>query len=654
MYKHFLILILIVFQHSIAWGQSQQVYDGDYEFKGRQGQATFEFSEDNDGKLILDGFFRFRLTEIDSLDQTLLKKFQVSGEYQQNKKEGNWRFDSEIHRISLDDVIDFEVIASLESEDIEVNATYRNGIREGNWRFDERTFVQGELAPKATANSIKFSDGYIVDDIYFRRFEGDFTQFIRGEINDRGFMDGEWSLVYLKDSLLISEVRNYENGFLLGLTKRNLKSNERIEEAIFYSTIEKLNQANEGENEGFEIAERKFGLVFNDGYRPSSPHLKIQVDGNEFIDEFISKLLQFDEAVDEDGKILTYPFFTKRFEFEYESETEESLREIPKIYSELEELVTRTSEMNSLSLNKDKSDSLSFAYRYFQDRKLKIEQMAYFLDLIESGDIKYFDLNNFTGRGIEFMSPIDLITYEYQGDTLRRMIPRVVSVEGNEAFFKSFENYLREELSIASRLGSYVDDQLYSIEVDNTLMALEAKILEEKTRVDSLYLGQETGSEEEQEMFEAIFANFLKESFADFSEQYAEAEDFAIKTEKGELMLDLLNELTIRLPELSAIYPANEEIDELYKEETFNPFTYTRYDVRAKERLYESGAVKLFEHYLEALKDESDYTQIKDHISKIQKLQERMIQLRDADTKGLERRLGRRSSINRIESALDL
>ncbi|WP_143156018.1 hypothetical protein [Cyclobacterium lianum] len=643
-----------MFQHSIAWGQSQQVYDGDYEFKGRQGQATFEFSEDNDGKLILDGFFRFRLTEIDSLDQTLLKKFQVSGEYQQNKKEGNWRFDSEIHRISLDDVIDFEVIASLESEDIEVNATYRNGIREGNWRFDERTFVQGELAPKATANSIKFSDGYIVDDIYFRRFEGDFTQFIRGEINDRGFMDGEWSLVYLKDSLLISEVRNYENGFLLGLTKRNLKSNERIEEAIFYSTIEKLNQANEGENEGFEIAERKFGLVFNDGYRPSSPHLKIQVDGNEFIDEFISKLLQFDEAVDEDGKILTYPFFTKRFEFEYESETEESLREIPKIYSELEELVTRTSEMNSLSLNKDKSDSLSFAYRYFQDRKLKIEQMAYFLDLIESGDIKYFDLNNFTGRGIEFMSPIDLITYEYQGDTLRRMIPRVVSVEGNEAFFKSFENYLREELSIASRLGSYVDDQLYSIEVDNTLMALEAKILEEKTRVDSLYLGQETGSEEEQEMFEAIFANFLKESFADFSEQYAEAEDFAIKTEKGELMLDLLNELTIRLPELSAIYPANEEIDELYKEETFNPFTYTRYDVRAKERLYESGAVKLFEHYLEALKDESDYTQIKDHISKIQKLQERMIQLRDADTKGLERRLGRRSSINRIESALDL
>jgi hypothetical protein len=654
MHKRFLFSVLSVFQITLAVGQSDQVYDGVYEFKGREGIATFEFREDNDGNMVLDGFFRFDLKEIDSLDQTLITKFQVNGEFIDNKKNGNWIFDKERHKITLEDVINFEVKASLESEDIEVKAVYKEGVREGNWEFNENAYTQGELEPKATATGIKFSGGYIVDNFYFRSFEGDFTQFIRGEINENGYMDGEWSLVYLKDSLLISEVRNYENGFLLGLSRRNLETNERIDEAIFYSTIEKLNQVVADKNEGFEIAERKFGLAFNDGYRPNTTHLKIQSDGNEFIDEFISKLLQFDDAVDEDGNIVTYPFFTKRFEFTYQKETEQSLAAIPEIYGQLENLVTHFNEMNSLSLNRSKSDSLSFAYRYFLDRRNKMDQMAYFLDLIESGDIRYVDLNNFTSKGIEFMSPIDLITYEYQGDTLRRMIPRVVSVVGNETFFNSFELYLREELAIASNLGNYITEELNEIEVNSKLLALEAEILQQKNVVDSLYLNHEAISDDEQQMFLAIFNNFLESTFDDFSEQYAKAEDFTAKAEKGELILDLLNELQIRFPDLTAIYPTNLEIDELYMEETFNPFTYTRYDVRAKDRLFESGAVRLFNHYVDQLKQEQEYTQIKDHISKIQNLQERMIQLRDADTRTMERRLGRSNSINRIESTLDL
>lgn len=280
--------------------------------------------------------------------------------------------------------------------------------------------------------------------------------------------------------------------------------------------------------------------------------------------------------------------------------------------------------------------------------------MAYFLDLIESGNIKYFDLNNFTSKGIEFMSPIDLITYEFQGDTLRRMIPRVVSVEGNESFFKSFELYLREELAIASNLGNYVTEELNEIEVNTKLLSLEAEILQQKNLIDSLYLNHESISDDEQQMFLAIYTNFLEKNFNDFSEQYAKAEDLTEKAEKGELMLDLLNELQNRFPELAAIFPANLEIDERYMEETFNPFTYSRYDIRAKERLFESGAIRLFNHYVNQLKEEQDYTRINDHISKIQKLQERMIELRDADTKSLERRLRRNNSINRIESTLDL
>jgi hypothetical protein len=62
----------------------------------------------------------------------------------------------------------------------------------------------------------------------------------------------------------------------------------------------------------------------------------------------------------------------------------------------------------------------------------------------------------------------------------------------------------------------------------------------------------------------------------------------------------------------------------------------------------------LFNHYVRELENEDDYTMIREHLDNIERLQERLIELRDQDTRRIERRLGRRTSITRIESALDL
>lgn len=123
-------------------------------------------------------------------------------------------------------------------------------------------------------------------------------------------MDGEWSLTYLKDSVLISEVRKYESGFLLGVVRRNLESGDRIDEAIFYSTIEKLNQVNDGTNEKFSISEKVFDYNYNDGYRTGSLERQIQVSGNEFVSKFLKDLLQFDDSIDGNGQLERYPFYT--------------------------------------------------------------------------------------------------------------------------------------------------------------------------------------------------------------------------------------------------------------------------------------------------------------------------------------------------------
>jgi predicted ribosome quality control (RQC) complex YloA/Tae2 family protein len=294
--------------------------------------------------------------------------------------------------------------------------------------------------------------------------------------------------------------------------------------------------------------------------------------------------------------------------------------------------------MNSLSLNSNKSDSLAFSHAYFDDRVRKLGQVEEIVDLIRSGRIRYYDLGNFTKDGIEYMSRIDKITYIYNDDTLQKSFPRETGFRSQESLLEDLEAYLLEEQEFVADLAGFVRGELYEIEVSSKLTAMEAQILTRKNEVDSLYLSHEAISDDEQEMFLAIYRTFLEERFDDFSKEYAGEATFEAKVEKGELLLDLLAELEKRFPALTGLYSRNLEIDELYMEETFNPFTYTRYDVRAKERLFESGAVRLFNHYVDELKEEEDYTQIKDHVSNIEKLQERKLQEK---RKALQKRLER-------------
>lgn len=650
----FLLFSVLVITGETLFAQDRSVYEGPYTFQEIEGLATYEFLDENDQDQVMDGFFRFDYQEKDSLDQTILYKFQVTGEHDKNKRSGTWIFDEEKHQIIIEDVVDFELIHSLISEEVYVEAVYEEGIKTGVWTFKENVFVDGELAPKADATGISFSDGKIVENIDYRNFEGDFTQLIRGEINTEGFMDGEWSLVYLDKEVLVSEVRNYENGFLLGIRRRNLESGEGIDEVIFYETIGKLRRLQEGDANSFKIANKNFGLPYNDGFQSDRPQLKIQQAGNAFIDSFISRLLQYDEVSPDPLDGERYPFFTRRFEYNLDGNQERLLSSILEKYKSLEDSVSKYAALNALELNAEKSDSLAFTNAYFKNRSRKLDQMKEFIGLINSDDIRYYDLENFTRGGINFLSPMEVIGYTYGEQQKRQILNMDVGYGGKSGFLEVVDSYLDAELNLTTQLASFANEELHTLEVNSRLLALEEEISEQRALVETLYQNHKAINEEEKQFFDDISDNFLNNGFNELLKTYAEADNSEVKSDQGKILLDFLNEMEVLYPALSAIFPRNENLDELYKEETFDPFTYTRYKARAKERLYEAGAVKLFDHYLKQLVQESDYTLIIEHINQIELLQQKMTALREVSTKSLERKIGRSNNPNRIAALLDL
>lgn len=650
-----LIFFIILISTGLTYSQQREKYVGEYTFNNEEGQAEFSFFENREGNIILDGNFIFIRRTIDTLDRTLLSKLNVNGNFRQNQKHGRWRYVQEEHRVELRDVIDFEVITEIESENYELSAEYNEGLPNGIWEYKENKFERGRLEPLFRSDPINFSSGNITGGVSFEQFGDYLTYNISGRLDAQGVMTGEWIFTYMRDTVFVRETRRYENGFLLGLRVVNDETKEVINEVIFHEVIQNLDRLNQGEKVGFSIAEARFPLTFNVGYRQYFEEIQVQERGNEFLRHVLSRILQYEEDyVQEDGYLSQYPIHTRRFEYPISKDDQRNIEEIEESFEALQSEVNRFANMNALAINRYRDDSLAFAYEYFQNKQERLDRVDTLVQILTSDEIRYIDQNVFVREGIDYLSAFDTIRYEFDNDVMTKELSYEEEISDDKSLTENVIAYIRREQSLVDILSNYITSELEQLEQTDDLATLEARILENKAEVDSIYLTHKTISNRDLEMFAAVFENILQRQFNELSRRYSEMDTYIERIEQGEVILDLISEMQDQFDRLAAVFPTIEDLDETYQEETFNPFTYSRYNVRAKERLFDNGGMVLFNHYINELNNEESYTMIKEHLNKIEALQERLYELRDVDTRRIERRLGRRTSINRIESALDL
>ncbi|MFN3801153.1 hypothetical protein [Belliella pelovolcani] len=646
----FVIIFCVIFPDATL---AQKEYKGEYKFNNINGEATFQFIEGPENSVIRQGDFSFLRKERDPENKTRFLRTVISGAYEQGKKTGTWEYLDEDHRAELKDVVDFELISDLKSSQIKLRANYMGGVPNGRWVFEENEFSEGSLKKKAQADEFQFREGNIRGKFNFKSFVGRYTHFIRGELKDDGIMTGEWTFVYEEDGKLISEVRNYENGFLLGLVKRDLNSDEVLEEVVFFETIAKLNKVNAGENQGFRIADQTFGILFNDGFLSNTVEYKAQLAGNSFISDFLVKILRYDPAfVNSNLELIDYPLHTRKFVFELSRSQQNIIEDLPAKYDELVKVVETYKDRNALSLNRQRSDSLSSAYSFFEFQHDKLMKFNEVIGKFRTKDIQFYDVKYMVEGGLSFITERDVVDYSFEEEE------KVLEIDYNTGdfiadFYGSLDNYISQMAATTRNFKTYVDSQLSRIEEDADLKTLEERIQDKKSTIEELYADQEDLDGLTRGLIRAVKTNVLGSGFEKINERYAKANRFSEKKEEANVLLDLLSEMEGQHEVLSNVSRNWEILDEFYQEEVFNPFTYTRYDQRAKPRLFEA-AERLFEHYVESIEVEEDYTQVKVWTKKIESLIMRMTDLRNADTRSLERRLNRRSSISKIESDLEL
>ncbi|MFC0657423.1 exocyst complex component Sec10 [Mongoliitalea lutea] len=632
---------------------AQQEYKGEYRFNGLNGEATFRFIEGSEGKIIKQGDFSFTRKERDGDDKTRYYITQIAGIYDRDVKSGLWDYLEEDHQIEPEDIVDFKLIYDLQSSQIKLKANYKQGVPDGRWVFEENEFTGGELRKKAQADEFLFSDGDIKGKFQFKSFVGRNTHFIRGELKDGGIMHGEWTFVYEKEGILISEVRNYENGFLLGIVQRDLRTNEVLEEIVFFETIRRLNQINAGQNKGYRIADQSFDIYFNDGFLSSDIAYQSQSNGNQFMSDFLVKILRYDDSyVNADRELIEYPIHTKKFVFELSRSQQRLIEEIPEEFERQRRVVRDYSNRNSLRINRQRSDSLAFANAYFDHKLNKLNEFTELVDLLKSKRIQYYDVQEMYNRGIPFIKEKEVIEYRFNEEVRYQEVTYDLSKFETD-FYGGISDYFNQMAVTIRSVKGYVDESLSKIERDDDLRAIENRIQVQKLVAEELYQNLEGLSTVQKELVTAVYENILVNAFEEKLKEYSQLDLFTDKKQQARVVEDMLEQMIDKHEEIVDIPNQLKSLDKLYEEEVFNPFTFSRYDQRAKPRLFEAGE-KLFEHYIVSLKAEKDYAEVRVWLNKIQDLSSKMKELREADTRRLENRINRRLDVKKIESLLDL
>lgn len=635
--------------------QETKNYKGGYTFNDLRGIGDFYYYLIEDNEAVLDGKFNFEYKKLDSLTRSSFLKLNVDGSYKSYQKDKDWVYKKAEHKIKIEDIQNRSIIAELESKLIDLKAHYKEGKLQGIWDYYENRWV-GESAKEVfKAEDLVFQADKLTGKVRFESADGANTYQIFGQVNEKGLMNGNWDFFYSSDSISIHETRRYESGFLIGLSKVNSLTNEKIDEVVFYNAIEKLDSLNQGFEVDYSVSEEFFGLTFNDGFSEESQEYQGQYRGTYLLEDALTRILQFEQGnFIQEGNLVKSPISTRRFAYEISKKDQERYQEAIGIFDELQREAALKSRLDFLMLNQNTADSLSFSKSYFEYLNNKVKKFERVIDLLKSENIRFFDPSNYLRDGLDFLKESETIQYTYRGEVKTKELD-FSAVEKANMLGEDLLNYLNQELAYFIEIEQYVSSQQQDFRQDKDLEAIESRILSEKGLIDSLRKSLRLTTDIHRTLVQAFYENLAVDQYQILLDQYNETEDFLDKASAGDEIIELLQFVLSRLPELDQYAGLGQQLQAEFTEKTLDPFTFeTEFEVLRQAALVQA-AQRIISYELNQIEQTKDFEVVRARLLTLESLKNRLLELKGRNTKRLERNLNQAGSdINQLKKLLSL
>lgn len=650
MLKNFLfnytpLILCALFFGTAASGQQIRTYQGPYNFYGYDGVARYEFFRERKDSTVKSGQFDFSRKYTDSVDTQIFHKLLASGKYRENRKSGRWQFIESRHKVTVKDVVYFNVKASLESEQSEITANFNNtGTPHGQWSYKMLRYADEKIIDLLSSEGLTFEDGSVSGPFrfYSDRTEGYYGLYdIKGRTTADGLMDSLWVLNYMRDTLQVKEHRYYDQGFLTEIVK--IEGNGGVDTMFhheFTNVKNKLKILSDGKGTAlFKKSERDFGMDFMSGFDRDDKRYKTQLHGNNYLKEIFEHITRFNTRYyyGDEGQIKSV-LKTKRFEFSSLPKDDSLRSEASRKHAELIDIVEGIKNSNTFGLNRKRTDSLNYANEYFILIDSLLSRMDYVIRKAGGDQYKYFDAYSYIREKPFGYMTTDTVRFTYEGSEYTLQSDFNKGISEDASLPEHLDKFMSHMLEEAKKMREIINRQMQQIKIGDELQELQQEIITSREELLNQFGTIKFIHKDEKAMFQSVKKTFLEERFESFTEDYSKDDLESGKVDKATDYINMMEDLENMIRPMGSVYRNRKLLDSLYMEEVFNPFTYTSYDRRVKEELFKKSEV-LFQTYIDTLKAARTSEELSDILGKIESLQNRLEYLRDRDTRAVERAL---------------
>lgn len=592
-----------------------------------------------------------------------IRKLQIKGKYQENRFHGQWEYklsDLDLDIKSLTEGSNMGLEYYLNGIERSAKFNYLNGIPEGNWMIEVVTVKDNKRLPETNGGNFTFKDGIAVGEFKFDDLQG--KNFLRGNLNDEGFFDGDLILRYIYNGDEIKESRVYRDGFLIKLNKFNETEGTLDVDIVYEDVVQKLEDSDGQIQEiNFRISEEGFGVLFQNGYTMIDEKLIEQVEGNSILDNIFYRFNRFSEGLTDEREGPTFKL-TRRFKFVYPEEEERLIRSVqPRLNIMLDEYNDFLSNAKFI-LNRDRIDSLPYIFGFIDHARRKAQDMLDVIELTEEGFFDFLYRPNYYPNGLPNLNQSDSFTYEEAGEEKEAKFDLGIYVDSPYRIMEQMEAFTD---TLKQQTDEYLDYSYMEISIFDeqaTIDSLDNQIVQLKVRADALYsflqVIPEDRTFEEMPLDYRIYRVIHNNTLQRLQNEYLDAEDYDQKVGLGVELTCMFNYLIEQHDEILFIENMPERLDREFTRFSPNPFFERDIETKILPAIYGKGTGPLFNAYAENLFESRNCKDLQNNLEKFRKLENRLKELvKRSDTEEvvrLDRALRRENIPSRIERLLNL
>ncbi|MBX2961786.1 MAG: hypothetical protein KF687_04685 [Cyclobacteriaceae bacterium] len=646
--------------------QELKTFRGKYSLNGSTtGNATYTYYVMPDGEHQPHGRFSFTSDVMQQDDQ--IRQLNISGTYRRGNKSGDWSYETSNFVIKFKRITGTSAESILDGTIHKLRAKYNDGLADGRWTLTVQRVKESKPVPPLSTASMSFVNGNPTDKFIFNDPVSHAPLQIEGGFDKKGYFDGQWKMIYTHDDVKYEENREYLSGFLLTLALKHRDTQETIYSISFDDVKFKLDQIAQKHENALGYGDRKFGVLFNDGYTESDEKITAQQTGNHVLQ------LVLNNFIDSSGIYFSMPGFTRpetgftrRFQYIYPEKENELIEILNPIMDRMEHQYDSIWNEPVLRLNQQRYDTLAYYSTLLRLGIEKIDVVREVLAEVESGKFDYEFRDNFYRLGVLGLDGIDSVKFSHRGRSVVWMLElndKVVSPDslvlnlyryiiGLDAYISKYYDLVSprlNELLQESRLAKSDETIIKSLDTlfityigDPLLVYNESdEVLRSKKDINDLQL----------EIFKRYTRNILQRKM----QEYVDTQDYNLRLTRGTVILDIIHALIEVYPKLERIPQLEGELDKAFIRYTPNPFFPRDLETRVKTGIYNKGAEVLLPNMIEELKKTSTAEDLRDKVEAIFRLDARLRELAEADdqeTNRLNARIRRENQPERIRRLL--